>query len=200
MGDPGTWLIDCGTVEIGKRLNLPTHTYMGSTDAKTLDAQSGLESAGGTILAALAGVNMVSGAGMIDYLRCQSFEKLVIDAEIIDMAKRLVQGIQPRDLPMAQDILSQVGHTGSFLSAPHTQRWFRRELHFPSPIIDRGSLDAWQKSGAKTILDRAADRVEHLVAEAPPSPLTGELHRELRAITLKAAQNVGMDSLPDLPT
>jgi trimethylamine--corrinoid protein Co-methyltransferase len=199
MGDPGTWLIDCGTIEVGKALGLPTHTYMGSSDAKLLDAQSGLESAGGTILGALAGANMISGAGMIDFLRCQSFAKLVIDAEIIAMAQRLAAGIQPREQPMALDLLRQVGHRGGFLSTAHTQRWFRQELHLPSPVIDRGSLEAWQKKGAQSAAARARAEAERLTAKPVEPPLSAQLRRELRAITLHAAQACGMPALPELP-
>ena len=63
MGDPNTWLIDAAYIQVGKTLHLPTHTYMGSSDAKLIDAQSGLELAGGTLLAALTGANMISGGG-----------------------------------------------------------------------------------------------------------------------------------------
>lgn len=199
MGDPGTWMIDCGYVEVGKSLGLPTHSYMGSTDAKILDAQSGFESAGGTILGALAGINMISGAGMIDFLRCQSFEKLVIDAEIIALAKRLVTGLQPHEQPMALDLLRQVGHTAGFLSTSHTQRWFRKELHIPTPVIDRGSLEAWQKKGARSTSERARDQIEGLLKKYQPSPLPADLRQELRLITLRAANPYGMQSLPDLP-
>jgi trimethylamine--corrinoid protein Co-methyltransferase len=199
MGDPGTWLIDCAYVEVGKSLGLPTHTYMGSSDAKLLDAQSGLESMGGTLLAALAGVNMVSGGGMIDFLRCQSFEKLVIDAEIIAMARRLARGIEPRDEPLALDVIRQAGHTAGYLANPHTQRWFRKELHLPSPVIDRGSLEAWQKQGSKSTVTRAAERVEQLLTTYQPSPLGENVRLELRQITRRAAQACGMDELPGLP-
>ena len=149
MGDAGTWMIDCAYVQVGKALGLPTHAYMGSSDAKVLDYQAGMESAGGTLLAALAGVNMVSGAGMIDFLRCQSFEKLVLDAEVIAMAKRLVQGIEPREQPIGLDVMRQAGHKASYLANPHTQRWFRKELYIPSAVIDRGSLEAWEKKVQK---------------------------------------------------
>jgi trimethylamine---corrinoid protein Co-methyltransferase len=198
MGDPATWLIDCGYIEVGKALSLPTHTYMGATDAKLLDAQSGLESAGGAILGALAGVNMISGAGMIDFLRCQSFEKLVIDAEIIGMAKRLARGIDAHEQPMAYELLRQVGFGAGFLATPHTQRWFRKELHLSSAVIDRSSLDGWQKNGAKSATDRAREQVDRLLVNYKLPPLSNALRQELRDITLRAARACGMDSLPDL--
>ena len=199
MGDMGTWLIDSAYVQVGKSLGLPTHTYMGSTDSKTLDAQCGLESAGGVFMAALSGVNMVSGGGMIDFLRCQSFEKLVIDAEIIGMARRLLQGIQPRDQPIALDLVRSSGHRADYLSRPHTLNWFREEFYIPSAVIDRGPVDAWERSGARTSAERASERVENLLKTYQPSPLSADLRAELKSIAAGAARRAGMQELPELP-
>jgi len=58
-------LIDCAYIEVGKYLHLPTQAYTGMSDSKTLDAQAGFESGGGLYLAALAGVNSVSGPVML---------------------------------------------------------------------------------------------------------------------------------------
>lgn len=198
MGDVNTWLIDCAYIQVGKSLQLPTHTYMGSSDSKLLDMQSGFESAGGTFLAALAGANMVSGGGMIDFLRCQSFEKLVIDAEIIGMARRLVAGIEVRDQPIALELMRQSAHQANFLSQAHTHKWFKKELYMPSSVVDRGSLDAWQKKGAQSSAQRAATRVEQLLSNYQPNPLSEETRKELHRITLKAAQQNGMQALPPL--
>ncbi len=198
MGDVGTWLIDSAYVQVGKTLGLPTHAYMGSSDAKILDIQAGFESAGGTLLAVLSGVNMVSGGGMLDFLRCQSLEKLVIDAEIIGMAKRLAAGIQARDEPIALNLMRQSGHKADYLSRPHTLKWFSKELYIPSEVVDRGSLDAWTQKGSKSAAQRAAERVEKLLAAYQPSPLTNDIKIELKHIATLAAQKHGMDKLPDL--
>ena len=64
-----------------KSLDLPTHCYLGATESKIVDAQAGLESGMSALIGALAGINMISGAGMLDFLACQSPEKLTIDAE-----------------------------------------------------------------------------------------------------------------------
>jgi trimethylamine--corrinoid protein Co-methyltransferase len=169
MGDVGTWMIDCGYAEIGKRLGLPTHAYLGMTDAKVIDAQAGLESAGGVILAALAGVNMVSGAGMLDFESCQSMEKLVLDAEIIGMAKRLLGGIVARDDPIALTLMRQLGHRADYLGQEHTLRWFQEEFYIPSEVIDRSSLDGWKTNGSKPASARS-DRAASLLAAYSPRP------------------------------
>jgi trimethylamine--corrinoid protein Co-methyltransferase len=199
MGAVGTWMIDCAYTQVGKALSLPTHAYLGMSDAKIIDAQCGLESAGGTIMAALAGVNMVSGAGMLDFESCQSYEKLVIDAEIIGMAKRLIAGVEARDEPIALTLMRKLGHRADYLAQTHTRKWFDKEQYIPSAVIDRGSLDGWKRKGAKTAFERATDRVNQLLATYQPSPISDELRAELRDIATKAAQKFGMDALPPLP-
>jgi len=199
MGAVGTWMIDVGYTQVGKALGMPTHAYLGMTDAKVVDAQAGLESAGGALLAALAGVNMVSGAGMMDFESCQSYEKLVIDAEIIGMAKRLIRGVEQRDDPIALDVMRRVGHGGDFLKEKHTRRWFREEFYIPSPVIDRGAMEAWIDAGATSAWDRASDRVDSLLAAYEPNRVSEEVKRELRAIAARAARSFGMDDLPPLP-
>ncbi len=198
MGDVATWMIDCAYAQVGKRLGLPTHAYLGMSDAKILDAQCGLESAGGTLLGALAGVNMISGAGMLDFESCQSLEKLVIDAEIIGMAKRLVRGIEPRDEPIALSLFAKLGHRADYLAEPHTLKWFSRELYLPSPVIDRATTDGWLRKGATTAAERAAERVQSLVASYRPAPVSRELRAELREIATGAARQFGMAELPPL--
>jgi trimethylamine--corrinoid protein Co-methyltransferase len=199
MGAVGTWMIDCAYTQVGKVLRMPTHAYLGMSDAKVVDAQCGLESAGGAILAALAGVNMVSGAGMMDFESCQSYEKLVIDAEIIGMAKRLIGGVQAREEPIALTLMRKLGHRADYLAEPHTLKWFSKELYVPSEVIDRGSLDGWKRKGAKTAFERASDRVNQLLAGYEPRPMSRELRSELRNIASGAARRFGMDELPPLP-
>ncbi len=197
MGAIGTWMINCAYVQVGKELGMPTHSYLGMTDAKIVDAQCGLESSS-AFFAALAGANMVSGPGMMDYESCLSYEKMVIDAEILGMAKRLIAGIDGRQTPIALDIMQELGHKADYLAHPHTMKWFREELYIPSEVIDRDTLEAWEKKGSKSTWDRAQDRVESLLTQYQPSPISDEVKKELLDITTKAANKAGMEKLPDL--
>lgn len=142
---------------------------------------------------------MVSGAGMLDFESCQSFEKLVIDAEIIGLVKRTIGGVSVREQPVALDIMRQMGHHADYLAHPHTRKWFRKELYIPSEVIDRGSLDAWEMKGSKSTVERAHERVESLLLKYPTSPLSSNLRDELRQIATRAARQFGMEELPALP-
>jgi len=199
MGAVETWMISSANVQIGKALGLPTHAYMGMSDAKIIDAQCGLESMGSNFVAALSGANIISGCGMLDFESCLSFEKLVIDAEMIGMVKRFVKGIEVHDDPIALFLMQKSGHKGNFLTLPHTRKWYQEEQYMPSEVIDRASFEGWKSRGEKSTFERARDRVEKLIAACQPTQIAQELRRELRAITLRAAQTFGMQSLPPLP-
>lgn len=198
MGAVETWMIDAAFVEVGKVLHLPTNAYLGLSDAKIVDAQCGLEASGGILLAALIGVNMVSSPGMLDFESCQSFEKVVIDAEIIGMARRLIAGVEAHESPIALTLMREMGHRGDYLTQKHTHRWFKEELYAPSEVIDRASVDEWKRNGAKTAFERASDRVEALVESYEPVALSNEARAELHDITLNQARRYGMDKLPDI--
>ena len=67
-------------------------------DGRVIDAQVEMESGMSAVLGALAGINMISGAGMLDFLACHSIEKLVIDAEAIASAQRLSKALNPAEI------------------------------------------------------------------------------------------------------
>jgi trimethylamine--corrinoid protein Co-methyltransferase len=199
MGAIETSMIDVAYAHVGKRLGMPTHAYLGASDSKLVDAQAGIESGMGALMGALAGINMISGAGMLDFLRAQSLEKLVTDAEIIAMVRRLLRGLEDRDETLGTTLIRAVGHHGEFLSQKHTRTWFAQEQYIPSDVVDRGSLTAWQNSGRKTMAGRAHDQVQKLLAGYEPRSLSGDVRRGLQDITERAAHQFGMDHLPPLP-
>ncbi|MCK5795124.1 MAG: trimethylamine methyltransferase family protein [Anaerolineales bacterium] len=199
MGAPGTWLIAASYAQIGRSLGLPTQAYLGISDAKIVDAQAGMESATGALIGTLAGVNMISGAGMLAYENCQSPEKLILDAEMIASINHFSNGIQFRDDPLALNLIREVGTGADFISHEHTLKWFKKEVHYPSPVIDRTPLNPADLGGHKSAWDRAQDRRQELLLSSPRPALPSDVRVELRKITARAAQSEGMDRLPPLP-
>lgn len=183
MGAIETMMINLGDVEMGKFLNLPTHAYMSLSDSKVPDAQAGFEGASGALLAGLAGVNMISGPGMLDFESTQSVEKLLIDNEIAGMVKRLIRGIDDYGTPYALKILQDYDEKESLLSHSTTLKYFRKELFLASPIIDRQSRDLWKKSGSKSVRKRARELAEKYANKNPIKPVSSELKANLTKIT-----------------
>jgi trimethylamine---corrinoid protein Co-methyltransferase len=191
MGAIETTMLNLGCAQVGKSLGLPTHGYMVATDARAVDVQAGMESGGSALLGALAAINMISGAGMIDFLACHSIEKLVIDAEAIANAQRLLAGIEPRGETLALGSFAQTGLTGEFLKLKETRTLFRHEQHFPSTVIDRGSEPV-----ASNILDRAQNRVEELLATCRKPSLGEEKQERLYRLAIERAAAAGLNHLP----
>jgi trimethylamine--corrinoid protein Co-methyltransferase len=197
MGAIETMMMDCAYSEIGHALGLPTQAYIALSDAKALDAQAGLESGIGAILAALSGIDSVSGPGMLDFESCQSLEKLVVDDEICAMALRLLRGIEPREDFPARPLFEELLREKHLLIARHTRRHLRDEIAFPGPVLDRANRARWLEEGGLTLGQRARREVARLVGAWQPPAIGDDARRELVARMETEARRHGMDALPE---
>jgi trimethylamine--corrinoid protein Co-methyltransferase len=190
MGAIETVMLDLACSQVGKHLGLPTHAYLVAGDSKLVDAQAASESAISAVLGALAGINMISGAGMLDFLACHSIEKLVIDAEAIASAQRLIRGVEPLTSTLATAMFAQTGLRGDFLKLKETRALFRTEQHFPSDIIDRGT------AAESSIWARARHRVNELLADYQRPELSSDRETALVEFAYHHARQSGVDHLP----
>ena len=196
MGAVETMMLDCANSEIGKHLGMPTQGYIALSDAKQLDAQAGLETGIGAALAALSGINNVSGPGMLDFESCQSLEKLVVDNEICGMSYRLLRGIEPREDFPSIPLFEELRREKHLLIADHTRRYLREEITFPGPVIDRANLSRWLEGGQQTLRERAAREVTRLTEAYKPSRLAEGTKSELTRLMTAEARRHGMQALP----
>jgi len=196
MGAIETAMLDMACAQVGKYLGLPTHAYMVAGDGRVIDAQVEMESGMSAVLGALTGINMISGAGMLDFLACHSIEKLVIDAEAIASAQRLMEGISPQTDSLAVAMFAQTGLSGDFLTLKETRSLFRKEQHFPSAVIDRGLAPI--EGETPGILERARQRANELVASYERHPLTPEIEKELVAFAEREGKKNGLEGLPGI--
>lgn len=199
MGAIETAMIDSAYAQVGKHLNLPTHTYLGGSDSKLVDTQAGLENGMATLIGALSGVNMISGAGMIDSLLCISPEKLVIDAESISMAHRFLQGIKTPTDTLATAFYEGVNFKGGdFLKQRITMQLFQKEQHLPGPVIDRDSMRGWKASGSQDTFTRANAQVNKLIDAYKRPVLDLDREKYLQDLVASFALEAGMETLPSL--
>lgn len=191
MGAIETVMLDMACAQVGKYLGVPTHGYLVAGDGKLIDAQTEMESGISAVLGALAGINMISGAGMLDFLACHSIEKLVIDAEAIASAQRLLEGIQPRTESLALAMFAQTGLHGDFLKLKETRALFRSEQHFPSDVIDRGvnveGLD---------VFSRVRRRVQELIGTYQIPTLASDREEAMLQFAEHNARAAGLTHLP----
>ena len=196
MGAVETMMINAAHVQIGKHLGIPTHAYLGQSDTKIVDGQAGLETGMSALTAAIAGANVISGPGMLDFESCQSLEKLVLDNEICGMALRMVRGIEARGDRLGGDLYGDIYDGDHFLASEETLRWFREEMHQASSVIDRDTYDVWKSHGKKSVWHRACEEVERILSSHSVEPLPDDALKALMDIMKDDARRLGVDLPP----
>jgi trimethylamine---corrinoid protein Co-methyltransferase len=182
-------------VAVAKALGLPTQAYMALSDAKALDAQAGGETFASALLAALAGVNSVSGPGMLDFVLTFSLPKLVFDNEICGQCLHFVRELAVRDDLPVQSLVEDLRANDHLITSPHTLKHWPGELYLTDPVIDRENRETWQKAGAKELYQRACEAVDSRLAAYRPIETDPALDAELRRMIV-----TGLTSQSDLPT
>jgi len=171
-------LLNAAGAQLAQFYRLPFYATAGMSDAKTIDAQCGYESALSSLLCALGGANFIhDAAGLLDFALSVSYEKYVVDNEIIGMVMRAVEGIKVDEDTLAFDLIKEVGPGGNFVSAKHTRKYMRTE-HYQPTLSDRDHLEEWQAKGKRDTYARARDRVEEILA-APGYRLPDEVRQRI---------------------
>ena len=185
---------------IGKALKLPTQAYMALSDAKFLDAQAGAETFGSGLLAGLAGVNSVSGPGMLDYVMTFSLPKLAFDNELCGQIHHLLREVTPiDDLPTRELVKAQMADE-HMLTAEHTLTHWPEQLYMPGKIIDRKNEDSWAKAGSKDLLQRATEEVEERLSRYTPIDTPLAIDAEMQQlITSGITSGRALPGIPALP-
>ncbi len=166
-GSPVSNLINMVSVQLCRELyNIPSRCMAGLTDAKLPDAQAGYETMQNYLMLAMSGVNMVNECyGILDAIMTVSYEKFVIDDEIMSRAACVIKGIDSIESDFSKKIIQELGHGGSYLMHPSTMKHCR---DFWSPTISTTeSHDDWKKKGAVDILQAANKKYKEILASCP---------------------------------
>lgn len=156
-------LLNAAGAQMAQFYQLPFYATGGMTDSKALDAQSGYESSLTNLLCALAGANFIhDAAGLMEFAMTVSYEKFVIDNEILGMVMRAVEGIRVDDDTLAFDLIKQVGPGGNFVTAKHTRQFMRSEHYQPS-LSDRDSREEWESKGKRVSWEKALEIVRQVI-------------------------------------
>lgn len=173
-------LLNAGVAQLAHYWNLPCYATSGMSDSKALDVQTGYEGAMTTLMAVLSGANFIhDAAGLMEFAMVASYEKYVIDNEVIGMAMRAVRGIEVSTETLAQEVITAVGPGGNFLAEDHTARHLRSEFYFPT-LSDRESREDWMAAGATTARDRAREKARQILQAHQPARWPDDVEKRIR--------------------
>ena len=171
---------------------------MALSDGKFLDAQAGGETFSSALLAAIAGVNSVSGPGMLDFVLTFSLPKLVFDNEVCGQALHFVRELKPlEDLP-AGNLVEELMQEDHLITAAHTLKYWPQELYLTDPVIDRANRETWEQEGSVQLYDRACEQVEKRLAGYTPVETDAAIDKALRELVKDGLEE--QQDLPELPS
>jgi len=174
-------LLNAGAAQLAQSWEIPFYATAGMSDSKTIDVQTGYESAMTTLLVSLSGANYIhDAAGLMEFAMTASYEKYVIDNEIIGMALRALRGVEVNPETIGSDLIKSVGPGGYFLRQPHTVKHMRSEFFFPK-LSDRELREDWEAQGSLDARQRANAIAREILDEHQPEPIPAEIDAEIRA-------------------
>lgn len=190
FGSPEQGLMAVAMAEIGKHYGLPVYVNVNLTDAKTLDAQAGIEKASSLLLGMLAGADLLGHAGIVGTDHGGSLVWLVLDDEIFKYASRIIRGVGLDEEHLGLSVIEEIGPGGNYLSHEHTLRHFRKELWISDRVWTRATYDQWVGQGERSMAQRAAERVDQILAKPPEAPLEENLSAEIDRIVASARREL----------
>jgi len=179
------------TGQIARHFGLPVRSGGGLTSSQVPDAQAAYEGLMTMLPTFLAGINFVMHtAGWLDGGLVASYEKFVIDMQVLDVLQAEFTPLEITQESLAFGAHEEVGHGGHFLGAAHTMERFR--TCFYRPFLSSSDNHArWVTRGAKDAAARAGDIYKARLAEYEPPPIDDAVREELEAYVIRRRFELG---------
>jgi trimethylamine--corrinoid protein Co-methyltransferase len=146
---------------MAQHYGIPGRSGGNLTDAHIPDMQAGIESAICLYTAMRGGIAfLLHSCGILGAYLSMSYEKFLIDEEIITMVKRMMKPITISNDTIDLETIAEVGTGGEYLTHPKTYELFRSE-HFQTTIFNRLGYNEWKEAGEKSIFDNAGEFVKN---------------------------------------
>ena len=180
-GAPELNILNAGLADLAHHYGLPFFCIAGSTDAKTLDAQAGVEYALSIYLATLNGCNIIHDCGYLEQGLTSSFESVLFADEVIDMVKYMLRPFEVGDGTVPMDVFRKVGPGGHFLTEQHTMDHFRKHLWFPR-LMDRTRSGTALSEHDKGMWNRLHEKAREIRSLMKIPDLSPDLRDKISAI------------------
>jgi len=181
-------MIATAAVQVAKEAyNMPVNMHGPYTDSQTGDAQAGIENTFFTLLSGLAGADILTGAGHLAGGLIISFAQLLMDNELMGIAKRSMEEFEVNDETLGLDAIARSITTDNLLSDKHTRTHLRSSKRYRPDFLTREARDRWISTGSLTMADRATAAARELLKSHEPTPLSAEISLALEEIVAEAS-------------
>ncbi len=175
--------------QLARRYNLPFRSS-NATASNDVDAQAAYESQMSLWGAAMGHANMVShGAGWLEGGLVASFEKLIIDAEMLQMMSEYFRPIEMDEDSLGLAAISEVGPGGHFFGAAHTLARYKTAFYEPM-VSDWRNFEAWKQAGGLSAAQRANTIWKQLLSAYEQPPIDPAIDEELKTFVARRKREI----------
>lgn len=165
--------------DLAEYYGLPRFGIGGLCGSKVVDQQAAYEAAMTLLISTMSGAQLIHDVGYMDNGTTGALDQLVICHEMIGWIKQYMKEIAVDAENLALDLIDEVVRNDSdFLQTQHTLEHFREDFY--PELTERQNYDTWQEQGSTTLRERAAKKVDQLLKEHRPVPLTAAAWTGLR--------------------
>jgi trimethylamine--corrinoid protein Co-methyltransferase len=184
------------TGQIARHFDLPWRSGGGLTSSQTPDAQAAFEALMTMLPTFLAGANFVMhAAGWLEGGLVSSYEKYIVDIEILRMLKHEFKPLEVSEETLAWDAHEEVGSGGHFLGAAHTLIHFRECFYRPL-LSSTENFDRWTKNGGADAAERAARIYKEQLENYEQPPIDDAVRDALRDYVARRRIELGDEPIP----
>jgi trimethylamine--corrinoid protein Co-methyltransferase len=181
------------TAQIGRRLRIPVRTSAVNA-SPAVDAQSTYETAFSLQAAILSHSHLINhAAGWLEGGLVASFEKIVVDAELLRSWADILKPIEFDDDDLAVEAIKGVEPGGHFFGTAHTLARYEKAFYRPL-LSDWSNFENWTEAGAKDATRRATDVWKRLLAEYSPPPLDAAVREAVVDYVARRSHALGCDA------
>lgn len=177
--------------QLARRYGIP-YRSSNVNASNCVDAQAAYESVFALWGAVTGHTNLLKhGAGWLEGGLCASFEKVILDADLLQMIAAYLEPLEVSDATLGLDAVRDVGPGGHFFGTEHTQA--RYEKAFYAPILsDWRNFESWEEAGSETATQRANRIFKQLIQEYEAPDLDPAIAEELAAFVAKRKEEGGV--------
>jgi trimethylamine--corrinoid protein Co-methyltransferase len=147
-----------------------------------VDYQCAYEKMHMSMVSALSGANGILFHGAVSSELSYNPILAIIEDDVANIIGRIIEGFDVNDETMAIELIEEVGSIpGTFLNKKHTRENWKNALFIPK-VADRLSYQEWLRTGKKSVIERAKERMEEILQTHTPTPITSEQDKEIERI------------------
>ncbi len=170
FGTPEAFKGAVASGQLARHIGLPLRSS-GSSSSNVEDAQAGYETMMNTSGALSGGANVVmQSAGWQEGGLCASFEKMVLDVEMLQMFAETFAPVDMAEPELAYDAIAEVAPGGHFFGSGHTLERYDRAFYEPL-VFSRQNVGQWVDEGSPTASVRANAVVRATLERFEPPPI-----------------------------